>query len=404
MSSLLVAAAKARRAQKRPAAPPLTMLLDEEQDFQKEIRRFAEKEIKPQVSDMDTAAEMPRGLIDQLFELGVLGSEVPDALGGAGASFFSGILAIEELAKVDPAVAVLVHVHNVLVTKTLLKWGSDDLKARYLPLLTDGTVAAYSLSEAESGSDAFAMKSTAVRRGDYFVLDGRKLWCTSAAEAGLFLIFVNAAPEKGVRGITGFLVERDTEGLQIGRREDKMGIRASSTCELVLDGVKVPAKQMLGTLGSGQDVITDGLVKGRIGIAAQMVGLAQGALDAAVAYAHERRQFGQRISSFQGVHFPLSEIATEIEAARLLVYNAARLLETGAPHFKLSTPTSMAKLFASRVAERAASQAVETLGGNGFSKEYPVEKFYRDAKIGQIYEGTSNIQLRTIATGLFQRL
>lgn len=404
MSQTLEKKAKATKPLIQKVVAPLTALKTDERDLQQEVRRFANEQIKPLVREMDERAEMSPELIAQLFDLGLMSVEIPEEMGGAGSSFFHLVLAIEELARVDPSVAVMVHVQNVLVINTLARWGTEDQKKRYLPLLARDMVAAYSLSESEAGSDAFAMATTARRDGDHYVLNGNKMWATSAAEAGLFLIFVNADPAKGSRGITGFLVERDTPGLKIGKREDKLGIRASSTCELILEDVRVHKDNLLGAVGNGSSIVSEGLNKGRIGIAAQMVGLAQGALDAAVAYAQERQQFGQRISTYQGVHFPLAEIATEIEAARLMVYNAARLLGAGTPYFKLIAPTSMAKYFASQVAERAASQAIETFGGNGFSKEYPVEKFYRDAKIGKIYEGTSNIQLRSIASTIFQRL
>ncbi len=388
----------------RTGPTPLTQLQEDEKLFQQEVRRFAKAEIQPLVREMDENAEIPHSLLEQMFNVGMMGIEIPTAENGDGGSFFMSILAIEELARVDPAISVLVHVQNVLVGKSLLHFGNEAQKGRYFPSLAAETVGAYALSEAEAGSDAFAMTTRARREDHCYVLTGRKQWVTSAAEAALFLVFANAEPQLGVRGITAFLLEPSLDGFSIGKREDKLGIRAISTCELILEDVRVPLEKILGKVGTGLDVAGHGLVNGRIGIAAQMVGLAQGALDAAIAYAQQRRQFGRPVVQFQGVHFPLAEVAAEIEAARLLTYNAARLAQARTPHFKLLAPSAMAKLLASQAAERAASLAIETFGGNGFTKDYPVEKFYRDAKIGKIYEGTSNILRRTIAASLMDGL
>ncbi|MFO1431954.1 MAG: acyl-CoA dehydrogenase family protein [Candidatus Competibacteraceae bacterium] len=381
-------------------ASPLSCLLEEERLFQREVQKFAKEQLEPLVKTMDDTALLPRPLLEQLFSLGLMGIEIPTDRGGGGGSFFMSMLAIEALSRVDPAVAVVVHVQNILVNKTLLRWGNPAQRERWLPALAAGTVAAYALSESTAGSDAFSLTTRARRQGDTYLLSGRKQWITNAAEAGLFLLFANTEPEKGARGITAFLIEPSAAGFQVGKREDKLGIRASSTCELLLDEVPVPAECVLGKPGMGMEIVSDGLAKGRIGIAAQMVGLAQAALDAAVSYAQQRRQFGQSIAGFQGVRFPLAEVAARIEAARLLTYNAARLQDAGTPYFKLLGPAAMAKYLASQVAEQSASLAVDIFGGCGFSREYPVEKLYRDAKIGKIYEGTSNMQLLTIASTL----
>jgi alkylation response protein AidB-like acyl-CoA dehydrogenase len=343
---------------------------------------------------MDEQAHIPRQLIDKLFDLGVMAVEIPEAHGGAGASFFHAVLAVEALSRVDPSIGVLVDVQNTLVGNALMRWGSDDIKQRYLPSLAARTVGAYALSEAGSGSDAFALSTRAAATPDGFVLNGRKLWITNAREAGLFIVFATMNPEEGYRGITAFIVERDAQGFTVGKKEDKMGIRASSTCELLLEDCRVPRGNVLGEIGKGYKVAIETLNEGRIGIGAQMVGLAQGALDHAVGYIRERKQFGKAIADFQGVQFQIAGAATELEAARLMVYNAARLRDAGEPFL---TQAAMCKIFSSEVAERVASLAVNLYGGYGFVKDYPVEKLYRDAKIGQIYEGTSNLQLQTIA-------
>jgi len=358
------------------------------------VFEFADREIRPLVREMDEKAHIPRQLIDKLFALGVMAIEIPEAQGGAGAAFFHAVLAVEALSRVDPSIGVLVDVQNTLVANALLRWSSDDLKRRYLPSLADRTVGAYALSEAGSGSDAFALTARAADTPDGFVLNGRKLWITNAQEAGLFIIFATVNPEAGYRGITAFVVERDFPGFTVGKKEDKLGIRASSTCELLLEDCRVPRANVLGEIGRGYKVAIETLNEGRIGIGAQMIGLAQGALDHTVAYTRERKQFGKAIADFQGVQFQIARAATELEAARLMVYNAARLRDAGEPFVK---EAAMCKIFSSEVAERVTSLAVNLFGGYGFVKDYPVEKLYRDAKIGQIYEGTSNLQLQTIA-------
>ncbi|MEW6299021.1 MAG: acyl-CoA dehydrogenase [Thermodesulfobacteriota bacterium] len=373
---------------------PLTVLSEDERMFRQMVREFAEEKVKPRVMDMDRAARIPHDLIDQLFALGVMGIEIPAVYGGAGSTFFMAILAIEELARVDPAVAVCVDVQNTLVNNAFLRWLPPAQRERFLPRLARDTVGAYALSEAGSGSDAFSMTTHARLEGDTFVLNGRKLWITNGAEAGLYLLFANADPAKGYKGITGFVIERETPGFSVGKKEDKLGIRASSTCELILDEVRVPRANVVGELGQGYKVAIETLNEGRIGIGAQMVGLAQGAFEAALAYAQERRQFGRPIADFQAVQFQLAEMATDIEAARLMVYNTARLKENGQPFVRQA---AMTKYFCSQVGERVASLALEIFGGVGYTKDFPAEKFYRDAKIGKIYEGTSNIQLQTIA-------
>jgi alkylation response protein AidB-like acyl-CoA dehydrogenase len=372
----------------------LTTLNEDEIIFRDSVRQFAEARVGPLVREMDEHAKIPRSLIDELFELGVMAIEIPEAYGGAGATFFHSVLAVESFSRVDPSVGVLVDVQNTLCINALLRWGSADIKSRYLPKLAAATVGAYALSEAGSGSDAFALAARAVPRGDDFVLTGRKLWITNGAEADLFIVFANVNPEAGYRGITAFLMERDAAGFAVGKKEDKLGIRASSTCELLFEECVVPRANVLGEPGKGYKVAIETLNEGRIGIGAQMVGLAQGALDHTVKYIKERRQFGKAIADFQGVQFQVARMATEIEAARLLVYNAARLRDAGKPFL---TEAAMCKIYASEAAERVASLAVNLFGGYGFTKDYPVEKLYRDAKIGQIYEGTSNLQLQTIA-------
>ncbi len=374
--------------------PPLTSVSEDERLLRANVRAFAEAEVAPLSREMDDRAEMPRALIDKLFELGIMGIEIPETHGGAGAHFFMSVIAVEELSRVDPSVAVVVDVQNTLVVNALMRWGSDDVTRRFLPRLASGTLGAYALSEAGSGSDAFALSTRATPAGDDFVLTGRKLWITNANEADLFIVFANVDPSAGHRGITAFVVERGCEGFTVGKKEDKLGIRASSTCELLFDDCRVPGANVLGELGRGYKVAIETLNEGRIGIGAQMVGLAQGALDQTLAYVQERQQFGHKISDFQGVQFQLAQAATEIEAARLMTYNAARLRDAQRPFL---TESAMAKLFSSQVAERVTSLAVQLFGGVGYTKDYPVEKFYRDAKIGQIYEGTSNLQLQTIA-------
>jgi alkylation response protein AidB-like acyl-CoA dehydrogenase len=375
-------------------AAPLTRLAEDERILRDSVREFADAQIRPLVREMDEHAKIPRDLIDKLFDLGVMGIEIPEGHGGAGARFFHAVLVVEELSRIDPSVGVLVDVQNTLVVNALLRWGSADLKSRWLPRLASKTVGAYALSEAGSGSDAFGLQTRAREDGDSYVLSGRKLWITNANEADLFIVFATVNPEAGYRGITAFLVERGMAGFTVGKKEDKLGIRASSTCELILEDSRVPKAAVLGEVGKGYKVAIETLNEGRIGIGAQMLGLAAGALDHSVRYTKERKQFGKSIAEFQGVQFQLARAATEVEAARLLVYNAARLRDLGQPFL---TEAAMGKIFASEVAERTASLAVNLFGGYGFVKDYPVEKLYRDAKIGQIYEGTSNLQLQTIA-------
>ncbi len=373
---------------------PLTVLEDDETIFRDSVRAFAEAQVRPLVREMDEHAKIPRALIDRLFDLGVMGIEVPETHGGAGGRFFHAVLAVEELSRVDPSIGVLVDVQNTLVINAVLRFGSDDLKRRWLPALASGTVGAYALSEAGSGSDAFALTTRAKEDGDAYVLTGRKLWITNGNEANLFIVFATVNPEAGYRGITAFLVERGTAGFSIGKKEDKLGIRASSTCELIFEECRVPKAHILGEVGKGYKTAIETLNEGRIGIGAQMIGLARGALEHAITYTKERRQFGKAIADFQGVQFQIARAAMEIEAATLTVYNAARLRDAGRPFL---TEAAICKIFSSEVAERTSSLAVNLLGGNGFVKEYPVEKLFRDAKIGQIYEGTSNLQLQTIA-------
>ncbi len=373
---------------------PLTVLAEDETIFRESVREFANARVRPLVREMDDQAKIPRALIDQLFELGVMGIEIPESYGGSGGTFFHSVLAVEELSRVDPSVGVLVDVQNTLVINALLRWGTDDIKRRYLPRLASGTVGAYALSEAGSGSDAFALATRARESGDGFVLSGRKLWITNGNEADLFIVFATIDHEAGYRGITAFLVERGFAGFSVGKKEDKLGIRASSTCELILEDCRVPRENLLGEAGKGYKTAIETLNEGRIGIGAQMIGLAKGALHHAVAYTKERKQFGKAIADFQSVQHQLARAAVDVEAATLAVYNAARLREAGRPFL---TEAAICKILSSEVAERVASLAVNLFGGNGFVKEYPVEKLYRDAKIGQIYEGTSNLQLQTIA-------
>ncbi len=382
------------------AGTPLSRLAEDERLLRNSVRAFAEAEVAPRARQMDAEARMPRDLIDQLFALGVMGIEIPERWGGAAGSFFLSVLAVEELARVDPAVAVVCDVQNTLVINALLRWGSEEQQARVLPALAARSVGAYALSEAASGSDAFSLATRAVRDSGDWVLTGRKFWITNAAEADFFLVFATVDPAAGHRGITAFIVERASAGLTVGKKEDKLGIRASSTCELLLDACRVPAANVLGEIGRGYRVAIETLNEGRIGIAAQMVGLAQGALDHTLVHVRERKQFGRPIADFQAVQFQLAQAATELEAARLQTYNAARLRDAGEPFL---TAGAMAKLFSSQVAERVSSLAVQLFGGVGYTKDYPVEKLYRDAKIGQIYEGTSNLQLQTIAKQLLRR-
>lgn len=385
-------------AQPAEAAPvPLTALSEDEKLFQATVRKFAREQIRPHVREMDEAGVFRKEIITQFFDMGLMAIEVPEEYGGQGGSFFQAVLAVEELSAVDPSAGVIVDVQNTLCLNALLRWATPEQKARYFPRLATNIVGAYALSEAGSGSDAFALNTRAEHRGDHFLLNGRKLWITNAAEAGLFLLFANARPEAGHKGITAFLIERGFSGFQVGKKEDKLGIRASSTCELILDNCRVPRENVLGEVGQGYKIAIETLNEGRIAIGAQMIGLARGALDHAVSYAKQRKQFGKTISEFQGVQFELAKMATDIEAARLLVYNAARLKEAGLP---FQTEAAMAKYFASEMAEKAASKAIEVHGGVGFTKDYPVEKLYRDVKVGRIYEGTSNIQLLTIAKKL----
>jgi alkylation response protein AidB-like acyl-CoA dehydrogenase len=380
------------------AAPSaLTTLSEEERLIYDGVYEFADKEIRPLVRQMDEEAEIPKALLDRLFGLNVMGIEIPEPNGGAGGTFFHSVLAVEALSRVDPAIGVLVDVQNTLVVNALLRWGNDAQKQSCLPRLAQTSVGAYALSEAGSGSDAFALTTQAGDSGQGFAITGRKLWITNGKEADIFIVFATVNPEAGYRGITAFIVERDTPGFTVGKKEDKLGIRASSTCELIFEDCQVPRDNVLGELGKGYKVAIETLNEGRIGIGAQMLGLAQGALDHTIRYIKERKQFGHSIAEFQGVQFQIARAAMELEAARLLVYNAARLRDAGQPFLR---EAAMCKLFSSEVAERTASLAVNLFGGNGFVKDYPVEKLYRDAKIGQIYEGTSNLQLQTIAKQL----
>ena len=374
--------------------PPLTKLTEEEELFRDTVRDFAEREVRPRVAAMERASAVDPALLAKCFELGLMGIDIPESHGGAGGNLLMTVLAVEELSAVDASVAIFVDVQNTLVNTLLRKWASDDVKRRYLPRLASDLLGAYALSEPESGSDAFGLQTRATRQGSGWILGGRKLWITNGAEAGLFIVFANSDFTKGYKGITAFAVERGFRGFSVGKKEDKLGIRASSTCELILEGCEVPAANVVGEVGVGYKVAIETLNTGRIGIGAQMIGVARGALTAALKYAKERTQFGKPIAEFQAVQFQLAQAATELEAARLMVYNAARLETAGEPY---TTQAAMAKLFASQVAERVTSLAVELFGGYGYTKEYPVEKFYRDAKIGTIYEGTSNMQLNTIA-------
>ena len=376
------------------APRPLTSLTDEELLFRQSVREFAEQQVRPLAPEMDEQGKFSADLIKQFFELGLMGVAIPEEYGGQGGSFFNSILAVEELSRADASAGVIVDVQNTLVNNAVLLWATEEQKRRYLPRLAADTVGAYALSEAGSGSDAFALATRAEDKGDVYVINGRKLWITNGAEAGLFIVFANVAPDKGYRGITAFIVERDFEGFTVGKKENKLGIRASSTCELILEDCAVKKENVLGEVGKGYKIAIETLNEGRIGIGAQMVGLSAGALDYGINYVKERRQFGKAIGAFQGVQFQVAQIATELEAARLLVYNAARMKDAG-ENFVMQA--AMAKLFTSQVAERVTSQVVELYGGYGYTKDYPAEKYYRDAKIGKIYEGTSNMQLQTIA-------
>jgi butyryl-CoA dehydrogenase/short/branched chain acyl-CoA dehydrogenase len=377
-----------------PAPAPLTTLTEDEILFRDNIRQFADEKVRPLVREMDEKGVFEKSLIGEFFQLGLMGIEIPEQYGGAGGKFFDAILAVEELSRVDASAGVVVDVQNTLVNNALLRWCNGEQKKRYLPKMATKTVGAYALSEAGSGSDAFALQTRAELKGSEYVLKGRKLWITNSKEAGLFVIFATLDPSAGYKGITAFLVEKDFPGFTVGKKEDKLGIRASSTCELILEDCRVPRENVLGEPGKGYKVAIETLNEGRIGIGAQMTGLARGAWECAAKYAQERKQFGKPIAEFQGIQFQIAQMATEIEAARLMVYNAARMKDAGMNFVK---EAAMAKLFASQVAERVTSLAIEIYGGYGFTKDYPVEKYWRDAKIGKIYEGTSNMQLATIA-------
>ncbi len=376
------------------APQSLLALTEDEQLFRDSVRQFAEEAVRPLVKEMDEKGVFEHSLIEQFFQLGLMGIEIPEQYGGGGASFFEAILAVEELARVDPSAAVVVDVQNTLVNNAILRWASEEQKKKYLPKMASEWVGAYALSEAGSGSDAFALQCRAQDKGDHWLLNGQKLWITNGKEASLFILLTTVDPALGYRGITAFLVEKSFPGFSVGKKEDKLGIRASSTCELILEDCKVPKENLLGEVGKGYKVAIETLNEGRIGIGAQMLGLAQGALDVAVKYAQERKQFGQPIANFQAIQFQLAQMATEVMALRMMVYNVARMKDSGMSFLK---EAAMTKLYAPQVAERVASLAVEILGGYGFSKDYPAEKFFRDSKIGSIYEGTSNMQLATIA-------
>lgn len=377
-----------------PSPQPLVALTEDEQLFRDNIRQFAEESIRPKVREMDEKAVFDHALIDQFFQLGIMGIEVPEQFGGAGGKFFESILAVEEISKVDPSAGVIVDVQNTLVNNALLRWGNDEQKRRFLPQMASNTVGAYALSEAGSGSDAFAMQTRAQQKGSEYILNGRKLWITNGKEAGLFVLFATLDPSAGYKGITAFLVEKGFSGFSVGKKEDKLGIRASSTCELILEDCRVPRENVLGETGKGYKIAIETLNEGRIGIGAQMLGLARGAWEHAARYTQERKQFGKSIADFQGIQFQLAQMGTELEAARLMVYNSARMKDAGMNFVK---EAAMTKLFASQVAERVTSLAIEIYGGYGFTRDYPVEKYWRDSKIGKIYEGTSNMQLQTIA-------
>jgi len=378
---------------------PLTTLSEEETLFRDAVREFAETDVRPLVHAMDEAAQLEPSLIRRFFELGLMGIEVPERFGGAGGGIFMAALAIEELARVDASAAIYVDVHNTLVNNALLRWGTPEQHERYFPRLTTDLLGAFALSEPGSGSDAFALATKAEHRGDRWELTGTKFWITNGAEAGFFIVFANTDFAKGYKGITGFLVERDFPGFTVGKKENKLGIRASSTTELILEQCVVPDENLLGPVGQGYKIAIETLNEGRIGIGAQMIGVATGALEAATAYVKERKQFGKAIAEFQGIQFQLAQMATDLEAARLMVYNTARMKDAGQP---FQQQAAMAKLFSSQVADRTTSNCLELFGGYGYSKEYPAEKYYRDAKIGTIYEGTSNMQLQTIAKNMLK--
>jgi len=381
------------------ARPPLTMLSEDEEAFRDAVAGFAAEEVKPRVAAMERAGKIDPELIAKYFAMGLMGIEVPEQYGGAAGSLFMVALAVEEVSKIDAAAAILIDVQNTLVNYPIARYGSAALKAKYLPRLTSDTIGAYALSEPGSGSDAFGMATRAEQKGDAWVLNGRKMWITNGAEAGIYIVFANINPGAGYKGITAFIVERGFAGFSVGKKEDKLGIRASSTTELILDGVEVPAENVLGPVGQGYKVAIETLNEGRIGIGAQMIGVSQGALAAATAYVKERHQFGKSLSEFQGIQFQLAQARTETEAARLMVYNAARLKDAGRD---IAMEGAMAKLFSSQVAERVTSVSLELFGGYGYTTDYPAEKFYRDAKIGAIYEGTSNMQLNTIAKAMLR--
>jgi len=383
-----------------PPPQPLVALTDDEVLFRDNVRQFADQALRPKVREMDEKGVFDHDLIEQFFQLGLMGIEVPEQYGGAGGKFFEAILAVEEISRVDASAGVIVDVQNTLCNNALLRWTTEEQKRHYLPKMTSNTVGAYALSEASSGSDAFAMQTRAQLKGSEYVLNGRKLWITNSKEAGVFILFATLDPAAGYKGITAFIVEKDFPGFTVGKKEDKLGIRASSTCELILEDCRVPKENVLGEVGKGYKIAIETLNEGRIGIGAQMLGLARGAWESALKYSQERKQFGKSISDFQGIQFQLAQMATEIEAVKMLVYNAARMKDAGMNFVK---EAAMTKLFASQVAERVASLAVEIYGGYGFTKDYPVEKYYRDAKIGKIYEGTSNMQLQTIAKMLLGR-
>jgi len=378
---------------------PLTLLAEDESLFRDTCRSFAEERIKPHVRRMDEEGRLDPGLIPELFQLGVMGIHIPEESGGGGGTFFMSVLAVEEISRVDASFGVFVDVQNTLVNNAILRWATEEQKQKYLPRLAKDLVGAYALSEAGSGSDAFALACRATENGDHYVLNGRKLWITNALEAGLFIVFSTVNPEAGYKGITAFLVEPDFPGFSVGKKEDKLGIRASSTCELILEDCAVPKENVLGEVGKGYKIAIETLNEGRIGIGAQMVGIAQGSWECGAAYARERKAFGKAIAEFQGVQFQLAEAATQIEAARLMVYNAARLKDAGQDFLK---EAAMAKYFSSQVAESVTSIIVEIYGGYGYTKDYPAEKYFRDSKIGKIYEGTSNMQLQTIARALLR--
>jgi alkylation response protein AidB-like acyl-CoA dehydrogenase len=375
-------------------AAPLTSLSDDEVLFRENVRQFAEEKIRPLAREMDEKGVFDKSLIEQFFQLGLMGIEIPEQYGGAGGKFLEAILAVEELSRADASAGVVVDVQNTLVNNALVRWANSEQKKKYLSRMAADTVGAYALSEAGSGSDAFALQTRAELKGNDYVLNGRKLWITNAKEAGIFVLFATVDPSAGYKGITAFIIEKEFPGFTVGKKEDKLGIRASSTCELILEDCRVPKTNVLGEAGKGYKIAIETLNEGRIGIGAQMLGVARGAWEYAAKYAQERKQFGKSISEFQGIQFQLAQMATEIEAARLMVYNAARMKDAGMPFVK---EAAMTKLFCSQVAERVTSLAIEIYGGAGFTKDYPVEKYWRDAKIGKIYEGTSNMQLSTIA-------